>query len=170
MQQAPDVRKLAALDTSVLINFLRLGRINLLTDHPECKFVVTDHVISEVTEAAQQAALAHSLSSGQFNLLSISEHSELKRFAELNNFLGKGESAAIAVAEGHDFLIAMDEGGKARRTVQEGPCKDRLITTPGIFLDLIRRQLLTVTEADELKAQLETMRFKMAFNSFADFI
>ncbi|HEY9757951.1 MAG TPA: hypothetical protein V6C97_22480 [Oculatellaceae cyanobacterium] len=144
--------------------------MDLLTQHPGWKFVITDHVVAEVSDDAQQTALAHALSNGHFELVSITEQPELKRFAELNNYLGKGESAAIAVAETRGFLVAMDEGGKARRTVQEGPCKDRLITTPGILLDLIKRKMFTVAEADELKSQLETMRFKMSFNSFADLI
>jgi predicted nucleic acid-binding protein len=170
MQQAPDGRLFAALDTSVLINFLRLGRLDLLTDHSDWRFVVTDHVGSEVLETTQQNALSHALSQAQMDLILVSEQSELERFAQLNTFLGKGESAAIAVAENRDWLIAMDEGGKARRTVQEGPCKNRLITTPGILLDLIRKQSITVEDADDMKLQLEAMKFKMTFNSFADLL
>jgi hypothetical protein len=111
MQQAPGGRLFAALDTSVLINFLRLGRLDLLTDHSDWRFVVTDHVVSEVLETTQQNALSHALSQAQIDLIFVSEQSELERFAQLNTFLGKGESAAIAVAENRDWLIAMDVPG-----------------------------------------------------------
>lgn len=51
MERASDGRMLVSLDTSVLINFLRLGRLDLLIGHPDWRFVVTDHVVSEVSEA-----------------------------------------------------------------------------------------------------------------------
>lgn len=170
MQQAPDGRFFVALDTSVLINFLRLDRLDLLTDHSNWRFVVTDHVVSEVIETIQQNRLSHALSQSQIDLVLICEQSELERFGQINTFLGKGESAAIAVAESRDWLIALDEGGKARRTIQEGSCKNRLITTPGILLDLLKKQSVTVENADEMKVKLEAMNYRMSFDSFSDFL
>lgn len=38
------------LDTSVLINFAKVERLDLLAAHPLYSFVVTDHVRGEVSE------------------------------------------------------------------------------------------------------------------------
>jgi hypothetical protein len=40
--------------------------------------------------------------------------------------------------------------------------------TPGIPLKAIRQRVLTVQEADAIKAELEKNRFRMNFNSFRD--
>jgi len=46
----------------------------------------------------------------------------------------------------------------------------RLLTTPAILLRCIRAGVLTVADADAIKAELERHRFRMAFTSFAHLI
>ena len=41
---AEDARTPALIDTSVLLNFLAIDRVDLLARHPRHRFVVTDHV------------------------------------------------------------------------------------------------------------------------------
>ncbi|MGH9342361.1 MAG: hypothetical protein ACRD19_01145 [Terriglobia bacterium] len=45
-----------------------------------------------------------------------------------------------------------------------------MLTTPGIIVLCIRQGLLTIDEADQLKAILETKRFKMTFGSFREVV
>jgi len=45
---------------------------------------------------------------------------------------------------------------------------DRLINTPGLLLLSIRAGLITIEEADAMKALLEQRRFRMKFASFRD--
>ena len=52
----------------------------------------------------------------------------------------------------------------ARERIGEG----RILNTPGILLLAIRAGLLSVDEADVLKARLETHRYRMKFDSFRD--
>jgi hypothetical protein len=42
-------RTAVLLDTSVLINFLAVDRVDLLGHHPRYRFLVTEHVRKEVT-------------------------------------------------------------------------------------------------------------------------
>ena len=49
--------KLVVLDTSVLLNFLRVGRLDLLVGLPGYELLVTDHVRAEVTEPAHAEVL-----------------------------------------------------------------------------------------------------------------
>jgi hypothetical protein len=48
--------------------------------------------------------------------------------------------------------------------------KGNTLTTPGLLLVAIRDGLLTVEEADAMKAKLETRRFTMPFQSFREFV
>ena len=98
MERAPDGRILVASDTSVLINFLRVGRLDLLCHHRDYRFVVTEHAGAEVTAPAQRGALEAAVSAGEIGETSLPDSAELSLFATLNAFLGRGESAAIAVA------------------------------------------------------------------------
>ena len=50
-------RRLVVLDTSVLLNFLRVGRLDLLVELPGHEFLVTDHVRGEVTDHASSQLL-----------------------------------------------------------------------------------------------------------------
>ena len=44
------VRSIALADTSVLINFLRIDRMDLIEAHP-ASFIATDHVAAEIADA-----------------------------------------------------------------------------------------------------------------------
>ena len=40
----------ALIDTSVLINFLKIDGVDLLARHPHYQFIVTDHVAGELKD------------------------------------------------------------------------------------------------------------------------
>ena len=42
-------------DTSVLLNFLKIGRMDLIGSHPR-RFLATDHVENEISDDAHRAA------------------------------------------------------------------------------------------------------------------
>jgi predicted nucleic acid-binding protein len=123
-----------------------------------------------VTDPQQVKDLAPALAQNLIETINITDQGELNRVAQLSAFLGMGESTAIAVAESRGWIVGMDEKGRALREVNNGPAKNRLITTPGILLTLIRDGTITVQDADAMKLQLETQRFKMDFGSFADLV
>src|SRR5207253_5733364 len=84
------------LDTSVLVNFLAIDRCALLAAHPGFRFVITGHVITEVTYPQQAARLTAAIQSNHLVTLPPGTHAELATFAQLTTTLGVGESAAIA--------------------------------------------------------------------------
>jgi len=40
----------AVLETSVLVNFLKIDRVDLLARHPSYEFIITEHVRAEITQ------------------------------------------------------------------------------------------------------------------------
>ncbi len=46
---AADGRQFSIIETSILINFLRINGIDLLASHPTYRFVVIDYVKREIT-------------------------------------------------------------------------------------------------------------------------
>ena len=45
----PDSSLIIIADTNILINFLRIDRLDLIARH-SCQFVITEHVREEITE------------------------------------------------------------------------------------------------------------------------
>jgi predicted nucleic acid-binding protein len=82
--------------------------------------------------------------------------------------MGQGEAACLALAESRGWLIASDERRRFRREVFARLGEGRLVTTAGLFVLAIRAGILTVEEADQMKAVLEQRRFRMTFASFRD--
>lgn len=172
MDRAPDGRVLVVADTNVFINFLRAGRLDLLSHHRDYKLVATEHARMEVTYPEQSAELAAALSAGDIDEVQLTDPIELGIFAELNAVLGRGESAAIAVAANRTWVIAMDELGRAQREAYERVGRNRLINTPGLILSCVRNGTVTVAEADAIKAKLESQRqsFAVSFESFGELL
>ena len=170
MESTPDRWAIVVCDACVLINFLVVGRMDLLTRHLDYRFVVTEHATAEVTDPVQRERLLAVIENGELEQVELTDPGSLAVFAKLSAVLGSGEAAAIALAAERDWAIATDELGRTLREIESRLGERRLLTTPGILLRSIRNGALSVEEADEIKAKLEAHRFKMSFASFADLL
>ena len=87
------------LDSSVLINFLRIGRVDLLTGLP-LRFVVTTHVAAEISDGfpKQREQFEAALATGAVEQHDVVEAAAIGHFGRLwaTGRLGAGECAAIA--------------------------------------------------------------------------
>ena len=160
------------LDTSVLVNFLVIRRLDLLRDHPFHRFVVTDHVRAEITEhyPDQRALVEQALTSGWLRESTVSEPNELEVFAELtaSGRLGAGECSAIAFAVCRQLPLAMDDKAARKRASAFNP-KMKLLATETLMVSLIRAGRISAEEADEIKSEWEREhRFKLNFGSFTE--
>lgn len=163
-------KRTVALDASVLINFLHMGRLDLLADLPGFEFAVPEQVAEEVTYPEQAASLATALENGLLLGAGTGGIEELSAYGELLETMGRGEAACIAIAAKRGWWVATDDRGpRVLRAIGERLGGGRRLDTPGIMLLAIRAGLLPVDEADRLKTHLETARrFRMDFYSFRD--
>ena len=162
------LRRAVALDTSVLINFLHLKRLDLLFALPGFDFAVPEHVEEEVTYPEQKRALTAVLEAGRLRRERIVDPDEIASYAEFSRLMGRGEAACLALAEKRGWHIASDERGRFQRLSRERIGEDRILNTPGVLILAIREGLLDVEEADSFKKQLEAQHFTMVFRSFRD--
>src|SRR5581483_9763052 len=105
-------REIAVSDTSVLINFLAVDRVDLLVHH--YSILITDHVRREVTlhYPDELMRLEKALTAGQITEVAVATVEELGIFADLINSpkrLGIGECAAMAAAVHRGVSIAIDD-------------------------------------------------------------
>lgn len=162
--------QIVVTDANILINLLHIGRLSILGRLAQFDFVVPDEVVAEILNEDQAAALQAAIDARHLARVSFQDTEELTAFAALASFLGKGESACLALAQQRGWWVASDEGGAFRREAQQRLGPARLLNTPGLLLSAIRAGALTVDEADQAKAVLEQHRFRVRFGSFRELL
>ncbi len=162
-------QRIVVTDANVLINLIHVDTLAMVASLQDYKFVVVDAVVAEITDPQQAAVLQTAFAQNYLQRQSLTEL-DVALFAELVQVMGRGEAASLALAAGKDWYLACDEKRVFRRKAIEILEEDRLFTTPGILVLCIRQGLMTIDEADRLKAVLETKRFKMTFGSFREVV
>ena len=164
-------------DASVLINFLRIDRMDLIGSHPGF-FIATDKVADEISYSDQKSRYKAALSSGCLVQQRIEDPLEVEQFLRLDleygRHLGAGELSAIAVALSRNCSLAIDDNRAVRdalRKIGLGDRPGRIIRTQDMIVELIRRNLLALKEAESIKVDWETNhRFALKFSSFRELL
>jgi len=164
------VQRIVVTDANVLINLIHVDALAVVAGIPHYEFVVIDAVVEEITDEQQAAVLQTAFAQNHLRRESLTDLDALALFAALVQVMGRGEAASLALAAGKTWYLACDEKRVFRRKAIEILGEDRLLTTPGIIVLCIRQGLITIDEADRLKAILETKRFKMTFGSFREVV
>jgi len=161
-------QRVVVTDANILINLIHVGRLEMLGQLPGHDFIVPEQVVLEVTDPGQAKALQTALDAGFVSQETITDPTELALNAQHQKIMGKGEAACLAIAEHRCLLVAGDEKGAFLRTARQRLGSDRLLNTAGLFILAIRASIITVEEADQMKATLAQNRFVMKFTSFKD--
>lgn len=157
-------------DANILINLIHVGRLGLCASLPGHELVIPEHVRDEIRDTRQRGILEESLKLGELRVEPITDLCSLALYAAMTGYLGRGESACLALAIEHDWMVASDEKGRFRREALHRLGEERLMGTKELYLQMIRFDLLSVDESDADKALLEERRFKMDFKSFRDLV
>jgi len=160
-------------DTSVLINFLRIDRMDLIARHSH-RFVITGHVVEEITEhyPEQQARLQAALADRTLEEMTVSGDVALDLFRILGETrrLGSGESAAIACAIANGYAIAIDDRAAANQARQL-KADIEVLGSQDIMVQLIRSGAIDLAEADRIKdTWASEHRFRLAIASFREIL
>lgn len=164
-------------DTSVLINFLKVDRMDLIGAYPRC-VLATDHVADEIVDAypEQQIRYHVALAALQLKTCSVTDPDEIALFARLRpgQRLGTRECSAIAVALHRGFALAIDDNRAVNRALREAGLSGRkleILRTQDIMVALIHANVLNVAAADQIKdAWANQHRFRIKGASFSDLL
>ncbi|WP_346907832.1 hypothetical protein [uncultured Roseibium sp.] len=160
-------------DTSVLVNFLRIDRMDLIGDL-STQFLVTDHAAGEICEVyeEQQARFEAAVAAGCCEVCRVEGDAALEMFGRLTGTqrLGIGESATIAHALSIGAGLALDD----RRAANEARRIDERLVVLGtaeLTVQMIREGLLSVAKADTIKDDwAANHRFRMKVETFRDLL
>lgn len=160
-------------DTSVLINFLRIDRTDLIAGHSH-DFLATDHVAAEISDRypEQQQRFAAALDAGIISETRVTAPEELQLFGTLfaPGRLGAGECSAIALAIHRGYILAIDDR-LAIRHARRTDAALRILSTQDLMVTMIREGLLEIEEADRIKQEWATRhRFRLGLDSFRELV
>lgn len=160
-------------DTSLVVNFLRLDRMDLLgAFRPDV--MTTNHVGGEITDPDQRLRYERAQAAGYVREEAVTDPVEVLDFLRLSRAsrLGAGECSAIAVALNRSYPLAVDDNKALKRALSEAGIGHRkliVLRTPDIIVELIRAGKLDIATADAMKkAWALHHRFKLKIQSFAE--
>lgn len=165
--------KLTSCDTSFLINFLKIDRLDLL-DRCSHSFLISEHVLDEITNCytVQRSCLEKGLRQNILKQIKVDTAEELDTFVQLNitRQLGAGECASIALAYHRDYFLAIDDIQAIKKALVLLPAS-RILRTQDLILLMIQEQLLDINEADQLIDVWATQhRFQIKIKSFREIL
>lgn len=153
-------------DTSVLINFLRINRIDLITAL-NYKILITEEVTQEILKRFEQQyqVLQKSLEEGCLTEVIVNKPQELEIFSQLVVKLGRGESSAIAYALHNDCILLIDDK-KAIKEAQSFNKALRIMNTQSLISFMVNKGILSAEQENELIANWASHhRFKISQGS-----
>jgi predicted nucleic acid-binding protein len=167
------MNKTTSCDSSVLINFLRVDRLDLI-DRCSFSFVITDHVMEEISNcfSEQRDRLEGGLVRKIIQIANVEAPEEFELFGKLSETgqLGAGECAAIAIAVHREYHLAIDDNQAIRKTTGLLP-SSRILRTQDLVLTMIQEQILELNDADKLiQIWADQHRFKLPIKSFSELL
>jgi len=152
-------------DSSVLINFLVIDRVDLLNKY-QGKFFITDHVLGEITNHYPEQIACYNRSVKNNFLeetpIKVDQPKELELFGKLikDGRLGIGECSAITCAINRNYKLAIDDIRAIKQSKQYSSVLE-IVTTQKILEKLVNDSILAKEEANLI---LEEWRQKYRFN------
>ena len=170
------VAPILILDASLLINFLKVDRIDIVRVYP-AEILITEHVRDEVTTAypAQLARLDKAIKAGILEVMIIDDIADIEQIVAFREDrtqrqLGIGECSAIIMALRRNLGIGIDDGPAIQTIRREFP-HIHIIRTVDLIIEAIKEGFLSIVEADQIKDEWErSHRFKLKFRSFNELI
>tara|TARA_B100000315_G_C14473911_1_gene539685 strand:- start:303 stop:821 length:519 start_codon:yes stop_codon:yes gene_type:complete len=172
VQRTADGRLCVIADANILINFMKIGRLNLLRQLQTYAFRIPEEVYQEISYPAQRTELDNALDQEWIEKIEITDLNEIGPYVKYRQQMDDGEAACLTVAVCRKWVLACDERKKKviSREIQVKLGRNYLLNTPGILLKAIRENILTVDQADKIKEDLAQNRFVMPFESFRDLL
>lgn len=165
-EPSPPLR--CVFDTSVVINFIHIDRLDLLSSTNGIVGHYPEEAKVEVSHPEQKSSVELAIAGRILEIVQIDTVEELTLSGILRQHHGMGESAALALARVRGMHLGCDERRSFMATALQQLGPGRYLNTSTLLLRAIRLGAISVGEADTYKLILEGHRFKMRFASFRD--
>lgn len=160
-EAAVDADRAVATDTSLLLNFLRIDRTDILGALPGFRFHVLNHVVNEVTKEPHASRLEEALREAHVIEFELTDLDAIADYNALRVSLGDGEAATIAAGAHLQWIIGIDEKGRAKLEAIARVGEQNVLNTPGILVHAVRAELLTLEEAEQVRLDLAAQSYRI---------
>ncbi len=168
MEKDADGRLLVVVDSSFLINFLAINRMDILGGVRQFKFHIANHVKAEILKDEQPMRLEAAIAASIITEIEITDLDEVGLYDEVRKVLDDGEAASLAIAVRRRWVIAADERGRFRKELFARLGEDYLLDTPGALVASIKSGVIGLEEAEIIREQLRENRFEMDRRPFEE--
>jgi predicted nucleic acid-binding protein len=167
MRAEESARQSTLADSSVLINFLGLGRLDLLISLPQRAVLIVPEVVDEIRR--NRTLLDAALGSGGVRQVESMIATDLALFAKLTHRISIADASCILTAKALDADLAVDDRLCRRLAEAELP-GHRLIGTEGLLLEAVLVGLISMEEGDGLLAVLPSLRYRPKVTRLAELL
>jgi predicted nucleic acid-binding protein len=162
-------------NTTVISNFAAVGRLDLLKEvHGRLHLPneVYEEILDGLEEGYEFLAVVERqiyplVEEGWLELVSMGDERELRLFQSLPRRLHHGEASCLAIAQHRDWAFLSDDK-LARRSARSLGIV--VSGTLGVLTQAVKRQLVTVEEADELLGDMIARGYHSPFKSLAQIL
>lgn len=160
-------RQLTVIDASVVINFLGLGRFELLTGLPRA-LVITAEVNGQVRH--NREALDAALEANQVRMENPPLREDAELFAQLTRILGTADASCIATAKVLGADLAADDKTFLREAEKALSFGQMLLGTESLLAEAISTELLNIEQGDTLLGELAKIRYRPKVGSLREIL
>lgn len=130
-------QKCVITDANILINFIKIGREDILRQLRIYAFYLPEEVYEEITYPEQRLILDQALKEGRLRKTAITDRDELRSYAQYRRQMGDGEAACLAIALGRQWIMACDERKKKLTGAAIGCGEQGLVAAVWVWVALI---------------------------------
>ena len=150
------------LDSTVLNNFLKIGRLPLLRTVFPSSLRVAAQVYDEMRAGGFEAPLQDGVGQGWLRLVAPESGRETALYGELGKTLGAGEAASLAIAICRQWAMATDDRA-ARRAAESAAVP--LTGSVGILVTAVRAGIIALEEGDRFLQQMRRHGYRFPVGS-----
>ena len=154
------------VDASVLLNYLGLGRFDLLTGLRR-RIVITPEVNAEIRR--DRTELETALAAGRVRVENVPLGEDGELFARLTRRLSVADASCIVAARAFSADLATDDRA-ARRAAAEVLLESRILGTEALLAEAVRTGLLTLAHGDRLLGELIRIKYRPKIASLRELI
>ena len=137
------------IDSTIVINFIKVGKLDLLCELYSDRLYITRAVISELRENMKEWIESGKIKEAIFNY----DISDMEILRELPKSLADGEISCIIYGRKTNCAIATDDR-LARKAIMKLCDPEKLTGTIGLLQDMIQDELITSHYARELLEEM----------------
>ena len=158
-------KRSTVVDSSVLINFLGLSKLDLLTSLPNREFKIVPEVNREIRR--HRTAMEAAIQTGGLRQVESMIASDLALFARLTHRISSADASCIIAAKAVGADLAADDR-VCRRFAAGELSEQRLPGTEWLLLETVQAGLITMEEGDRVLNDLVTLKYRPKVQSLRD--